>query len=92
MAPEALQGSRQPRRLITCAELSTFLHTDKYECVLKANGNLEKQLLSLEMLLFSVNFFRKGPWSPEEDQRLRDYNLKHGLGCWPCKGRLWLEY
>jgi hypothetical protein len=25
---------------------------------------------------------RKGLWSPEEDQRLRDYILKHGLGCW----------
>ncbi|KAL6848511.1 hypothetical protein ACP4OV_021805 [Aristida adscensionis] len=26
--------------------------------------------------------YRKGLWSPEEDQRLRDYILKHGLGCW----------
>jgi hypothetical protein len=25
--------------------------------------------------------YRKGLWSPE-DQRLRDYILKHGLGCW----------
>ncbi|KAJ6294650.1 hypothetical protein OIU76_022684 [Salix suchowensis] len=25
---------------------------------------------------------RKGLWSPEEDQRLRDYVLKHGHGCW----------
>uniref|UniRef100_A0ACD5TBC9 Uncharacterized protein n=1 Tax=Avena sativa TaxID=4498 RepID=A0ACD5TBC9_AVESA len=26
--------------------------------------------------------YRKGLWSPEEDQRLRDYIIKHGLGCW----------
>ncbi|KAJ0967111.1 hypothetical protein J5N97_024028 [Dioscorea zingiberensis] len=26
--------------------------------------------------------YRKGLWSPEEDQRLRDYILKHGHGCW----------
>ncbi|XP_062224330.1 transcription repressor MYB6-like [Phragmites australis] len=26
--------------------------------------------------------YRKGLWSPEEDQRLKDYILKHGLGCW----------
>ncbi|XP_062217238.1 transcription factor LAF1-like [Phragmites australis] len=26
--------------------------------------------------------YRKGLWSPEEDERLRDYILKHGLGCW----------
>ncbi|OWM75620.1 transcription factor MYB10-like [Punica granatum] len=25
---------------------------------------------------------RKGLWSPEEDQRLRDYILRHGHGCW----------
>ncbi|KAL6291488.1 hypothetical protein ACE6H2_008998 [Prunus campanulata] len=25
---------------------------------------------------------RKGLWSPEEDQRLRNYILKHGHGCW----------
>ncbi|XP_009398854.2 myb-related protein 308-like isoform X1 [Musa acuminata AAA Group] len=25
---------------------------------------------------------RKGLWSPEEDQRLRDYILAHGHGCW----------
>jgi hypothetical protein len=39
--------------------------------------------------------YRKGLWSPE-DQRLRDYILKHGLGCWsavPAKAgekMLWL--
>ncbi|XP_020080041.1 transcription factor MYB6-like [Ananas comosus] len=26
--------------------------------------------------------YRKGLWSPEEDQRLRDYILNHGLSCW----------
>lgn len=26
--------------------------------------------------------YRKGLWSPEEDQRLRDFILKNGLGCW----------
>ncbi|KAL5200471.1 hypothetical protein ABZP36_021674 [Zizania latifolia] len=26
--------------------------------------------------------YRKGLWCPEEDQRLRDYIVKHGLGCW----------
>lgn len=25
---------------------------------------------------------RKGLWSPEEDQKLRDYVLNHGHGCW----------
>ncbi|XP_042055877.1 transcription factor LAF1-like [Salvia splendens] len=25
---------------------------------------------------------RKGLWSPDEDQRLRNYILKHGHGCW----------
>ncbi|KAG6660430.1 transcription factor LAF1-like [Carya illinoinensis] len=25
---------------------------------------------------------RRGLWSPEEDQRLRNYVLKHGHGCW----------
>lgn len=25
---------------------------------------------------------RKGLWSPEEDQGLRNYILKHGHGCW----------
>ncbi|XP_030532981.1 transcription factor LAF1-like [Rhodamnia argentea] len=25
---------------------------------------------------------RKGLWSPDEDQRLRNYILKHGYGCW----------
>ncbi|URD93845.1 Myb-like DNA-binding domain [Musa troglodytarum] len=25
---------------------------------------------------------KKGLWSPDEDQRLRDYVLKHGLSCW----------
>lgn len=40
--------------------------------------------------------YRKGLWSPEEDQRLRDYILKHGLGCWsavPAKaGKLQLSF
>ncbi|KAI4978859.1 hypothetical protein ZWY2020_015612 [Hordeum vulgare] len=41
--------------------------------------------------------YRKGLWSPEEDQRLRDYILKHGLGCWsavPAKAELlrWINY
>ncbi|XP_072974886.1 transcription factor LAF1-like isoform X1 [Typha angustifolia] len=26
--------------------------------------------------------YRKGLWSPDEDQRLRDYILQHGLSCW----------
>ncbi|KAM0938819.1 putative transcription factor MYB-HB-like family [Dioscorea sansibarensis] len=26
--------------------------------------------------------FKKGLWSPEEDQRLRDYILRNGHGCW----------
>lgn len=26
--------------------------------------------------------YRKGLWSPEEDQRLRDYILRYGHGCW----------
>ncbi|EHA8592599.1 transcription factor LAF1-like [Cocos nucifera] len=26
--------------------------------------------------------YRKGLWSPEEDQSLRDYILEHGHGCW----------
>ncbi|KAM0949469.1 putative transcription factor MYB-HB-like family [Dioscorea sansibarensis] len=26
--------------------------------------------------------YRKGLWSPEEDQRLRDFILSHGHGCW----------
>jgi hypothetical protein len=26
--------------------------------------------------------YRKGLWSPEEDQKLRDYILLHGHGCW----------
>ncbi|XP_008794566.1 transcription factor LAF1-like [Phoenix dactylifera] len=26
--------------------------------------------------------YRKGLWSPDEDQKLRDYILKHGHGCW----------
>ncbi|XP_010934813.1 transcription factor MYB86 [Elaeis guineensis] len=26
--------------------------------------------------------YRKGLWSPEEDQKLRDYMLKHGHSCW----------
>uniref|UniRef100_A0A7C9CYH6 Uncharacterized protein n=1 Tax=Opuntia streptacantha TaxID=393608 RepID=A0A7C9CYH6_OPUST len=26
--------------------------------------------------------YKKGLWSPEEDQRLRDYILHHGHGCW----------
>ncbi|KAJ0043863.1 hypothetical protein Pint_17431 [Pistacia integerrima] len=25
---------------------------------------------------------KKGLWSPEEDQRLRNYVLKHGHACW----------
>ncbi|CAO2838866.1 unnamed protein product [Amaranthus hypochondriacus] len=25
---------------------------------------------------------KKGLWSPEEDQRLKDYILQHGIGCW----------
>ncbi|KVI10134.1 hypothetical protein Ccrd_011467 [Cynara cardunculus var. scolymus] len=25
---------------------------------------------------------KKGLWSPDEDQKLRDYILNHGLGCW----------
>lgn len=25
---------------------------------------------------------KKGPWSPEEDQKLLDYIHKHGLGSW----------
>jgi len=25
---------------------------------------------------------KKGLWSPDEDQRLRDYIIKHGHGCW----------
>lgn len=25
---------------------------------------------------------RKGLWSPDEDQRLRDYVLTHGHACW----------
>ncbi|CAD5193781.1 unnamed protein product [Musa acuminata subsp. malaccensis] len=26
--------------------------------------------------------YKKGLWSPDEDQRLRDFILKHGHGCW----------
>lgn len=26
--------------------------------------------------------YKKGLWSPDEDQRLRDYVLNHGLSCW----------
>ncbi|CAL9190841.1 unnamed protein product [Musa hybrid cultivar] len=26
--------------------------------------------------------YKKGLWSPDEDRRLRDYILKHGLSCW----------
>ena len=26
--------------------------------------------------------YRKGLWSPEEDERLRDYIIRHGHGCW----------
>ncbi|KAG1355099.1 transcription factor LAF1-like [Cocos nucifera] len=26
--------------------------------------------------------YRKGLWSPDEDQKLRDYILRHGHGCW----------
>ncbi|KAH7691833.1 Transcription factor Myb domain-containing protein, partial [Dioscorea alata] len=26
--------------------------------------------------------YRKGLWSPDEDQRLKDYILKHGHSCW----------
>ncbi|XP_062219771.1 transcription factor LAF1-like [Phragmites australis] len=49
--------------------------------------------------------YRKGLWSPEEDQKLRDYILRHGHGCWsavPAKAGLhrngkscrlrWLNY
>lgn len=25
---------------------------------------------------------KKGLWSPDEDQKLRDYILRHGHGCW----------
>jgi len=25
---------------------------------------------------------RKGLWSPEEDEKLRDYILRYGHGCW----------
>lgn len=25
---------------------------------------------------------KKGLWSPEEDQRLKDYIIQHGIGCW----------
>ncbi|KAH7663057.1 Myb domain-containing protein, partial [Dioscorea alata] len=28
------------------------------------------------------NHFKKGLWSPEEDQRLKDYILRNGHGCW----------
>ncbi|CAN6268670.1 unnamed protein product [Urochloa humidicola] len=26
--------------------------------------------------------YRKGLWSPEEDEKLRDYILRYGHGCW----------
>ena len=26
--------------------------------------------------------YRKGLWSPDEDQKLKDYLLKHGHDCW----------
>jgi transcription factor MYB, plant len=26
--------------------------------------------------------YRKGLWSPEEDERLRDYIIRHGHVCW----------
>ncbi|CAL9084099.1 unnamed protein product [Musa textilis] len=26
--------------------------------------------------------YRKGLWSPDEDQKLRDYILQHGVSCW----------
>jgi len=26
--------------------------------------------------------YRKGLWSPEEDNKLRSHILKHGHGCW----------
>ena len=39
--------------------------------------------------------YRKGLWSPDEDQKLRDYILMHGLSCWsavPAKaGELFLH-
>lgn len=26
--------------------------------------------------------YRKGLWSPEEDNKLRNHIIKHGHGCW----------
>jgi hypothetical protein len=26
--------------------------------------------------------YRKGLWSPEEDQKLRDFIIRYGHGCW----------
>lgn len=28
------------------------------------------------------NNLKRGPWTPEEDQKLTDYINKHGHGCW----------
>ncbi|KAK4403588.1 Transcription factor LAF1 [Sesamum angolense] len=34
------------------------------------------------MLDKSMKKHKKGLWSPDEDQKLRNYVLKHGHGCW----------
>lgn len=43
----------------------------------KERGKMEKQPLEK-----AKPKYRKGLWSPEEDNKLRNHILKHGHGCW----------
>jgi len=31
---------------------------------------------------------RKGLWSPEEDEKLYNHIIRHGVGCWSCVPKL----
>ncbi|KAI3757621.1 hypothetical protein L6452_05163 [Arctium lappa] len=61
----------------------TILTADAFECRLE---NFSWEIYELKMRCkSSANLtlkHKKGLWSPDEDQKLRDYILNHDLGCW----------
>ena len=62
----------------------SLLHICSEESKLTIKLNLchKKQKMACQPIEKAKPKHRKGLWSPEEDNKLRNYILKHGHGCW----------
>ena len=62
----------------------SLLHicSEESKLTIKLNFCHKKQKMACQPIEKAKPKHRKGLWSPEEDNKLRNYILKHGHGCW----------